>query len=124
MSVYTVTAEYFATGEGITHMILFTRAYPSNEDYEIVPSWTKNNADEMVYNEGVLKYPPEGIALRKFREKFGYFYSLGAEVKEGLHFDSNAARNLISEELRGNLERWIKEAGGFEYFTSLHMNFS
>lgn len=124
MAVYTVMAEYFATGEGVTRMILFTRAYPSQDDYEVEPSFDTDDEGKMIFKEGVLKYAPEVIALRKFTEVFGSFYARGADVKQGLHFDNLAARMLISKELQEKLEDWSTDAGGFEYYTSLHLNFS
>lgn len=124
MAMFTVSCEYFGTGEGMTHMILFTRAYPEHDDYETPPSFEKDADGNMFYKEGVLKYKPELIALRRFIKVFGSFYAQGADVKEGLHFDSNSAKFLISPELQAKLEDWNKDAGGFEYHTSLHLNFS
>lgn len=123
-NVYTVTAEYFGTGEGVTHMVLFTRAYPSQDDYEIKPSFETDAEGTMIYKEGVLKYKPELIALKRFVKVFGSFYAQGADVKEGLHFDSMSAKLLISNELQEKLMNWNTDAGGFEYHTSLHLNFS
>lgn len=124
MTVYTVTAEYFGTGEGMTHMIMFTRAYPSYDDYEVQPSFDTDDDGNMIFKEGVLKYRPELIALRNFIRVFGDFYARVADVKEGLHFDSTSAKLLISNELQEKLMNWNVDSGGFEYHTSLHLNFS
>ena len=125
MAVFTVSCEYFATGEGTTYMILFTRGYPRHEDYEVQPSYPYNEATKKYeYNPGKLKISPEEVARKIFAEKFGGYFARGAEVKVGLHFDSRAAELLISKELQDKLVDWNKDAGGFEYHSSLHVNFS
>lgn len=123
MSVYTIECEYFATGEGMTHMIMFTRAYPMPEDYEVEPK-IDTSGEVWKLREGKLKYPMEQVALKQFAEKFGGYYAQGATAKEGLHFDSTSAKLLVSPELQAKLVAWEKDAGGFEYHCSLHMNFS
>ena len=124
MSVYTVESEYFATGEGMTYMLMFTRAYPSQEDYEVKPSFVTKEDGRMVFEEGKLKNTPEQIALKQFAEKFGSYFARGATAKEGLHFDSGSARLLVSPELQAKLKDWEKNAGGLEYYSSMHVNFS
>ena len=88
---YTVSCDYFATGEGITYMILFTR-------------------DEE--------------PLERFKEIFNEYYAQGAEVSEGLDFNSHAADKLIPQHLRETIEICINQGGNFEYHASLHFNLS
>jgi hypothetical protein len=91
--MHTVTNSYFATGEGITHMVLFTKG--SRE-----------------------------LAQKRFVEHFGEYLSQGHEISEGLNFDFNGAKLLVSDALRAKLEDWAKQAGGLEYHASLHVNLS
>ena len=124
MSVFTVEADYSATGEGVTYMIMFTRAYPLQEDYKVKPSFVTKEDGTIFFEEGELKYPREQVAINEFTKLFGSYYALGATVKEGLHFDNPSAKRLVSPELQAKLIDWEKEAGGFEYHASLHLNFS
>jgi hypothetical protein len=96
--MYTVTCDYFATGAGMTHMVLFTRGYGPNE--------------------------PAENAMASFKRIFGDYYAIGAEIKEGLDFDFPGAKFLISDKMRTNIIEWEKEAGGLEYHASFHVNFS
>lgn len=96
--VYTVYADYGATGEGQTYMALITRAYG--------PSSKKENA------------------LNRFRELFGDYMATGATVKPGLHFDFPGAHLLLSEKMKSGLEDWNTDAGGLEWHSSLHLNFA
>lgn len=97
--MYTVTCEYFATGEGHTYMVLFTQGY----------------GESAISSEN---------ALTNFKEIFGDYFAIGAEVKEGIHFDFPSAKYLLSDALKQNILEWEKEAGGLEYHASLHVNFS
>jgi hypothetical protein len=97
--MHTVTNSYFATGEGITHMVLFTKGYGPDSDRS-------------------------ANALNTFVKHFGDYYSQGAEVREGLSFEFNGAKLLVSDALRAKLEDWAKQAGGLEYHASLHVNLS
>lgn len=97
--MYTVSCEYFATGEGHTFMVLFTRGYGSNED-------------------------PMDNAMESFRKLFGGYFAQGADVKEGIDFEFAGAKFLLSNELKAKLLEWEKDAGGLEYHAKLHVNFS
>ena len=96
--VYTVYADYFGTGNGTTYMALITRAYG--------PKSREENA------------------MNRFRELFGDYMATGATVKPGLHFDFPGNRFLISKELQENIKDWNTNAGGLEWHSSLHLNFS
>lgn len=97
--MYTVSCEYFATGEGHHFMVLFTRGYGPNKD-------------------------PRINAMERFKKLFGDYFAQGAETKEGLNFDFVGAKFLVNEYLREKLLDWEKDAGGLEYHASLHLNFS
>lgn len=97
--MYTVTCNYFATGEGMTHMVLFTRGYGPNDEGKV-------------------------NALGTFRQIFGDYFSIGAEVQDGIQFEFDGSKYLLSDSLRTKILEWEKEAGGLEYHASLHLNFS
>lgn len=97
--MFTVSCNYFATGEGVTHMVLYTRGYGADAD-------------------------PAKNAIDAFERHFGSYFARGAEVREGLDFDFNGAKLLVSDHLRTKLQDWIKHAGGLEYHASIHVNFS
>ena len=63
-------------------------------------------------------------ALQAFSDRFGGFYVMGAEVFEGLVFDFPYADVLVSERVRQMLEQLNNEAGGLEYYASMHFNLS
>lgn len=96
--IYTVWAEYGATGEGQTYMVLFTRGYGKDKDRRV-------------------------NAVENFREYFGGWYASGATVEEGLNFDFPGAKFLVSDALRKSLEEWQHEAN-LSYHASFHFNFS
>ena len=97
-NVYTVYADYSATGEGTVYMALITRAYGPN---------TK-----------------EENALNRFKELFGSYMASGAIVTAGLYFDFPGNKILISNDLRDRIVDWNRDAGGLEWHSSLHLNFS
>lgn len=76
MKQYTITADYMATGEGRTIMIMFTYAESG-----------------------------EG-AWKKFQERFGVFYAYGAEVKEGIDFDFPGSDIMLTAPLKKALAEW------------------
>jgi hypothetical protein len=94
--LYTVVAEYGATGEGTTVMVLITRALGQNT--------------------------PEQNALDHFTRIFGGFYKYFADVHEGLKTDFFCANVLLSEQLIKTLTN--NNAGNVSYHASFHMNFS
>lgn len=70
MGIYTVHADYFATGEGRTLMLLYTYA-----------------ADE-------------GDARAKFGKIFDPYFALGCEATEGFHLDIPIADYLLSDKVK------------------------
>jgi hypothetical protein len=97
--IYTAYAQYFATGEGMTHMVMFTRGY------------------------GPSANPLENVR-KGFSDKFGAYYAMGVEIYEGIKYDLSGMELLISDKMCGALEDWQKDAGGLEYSSSIHVNFS
>jgi hypothetical protein len=94
--LYTVVAEYGATGEGTTVMVLITRAI----------------------GEGT----PEQNALEHFTQVFGGFFKYFADVHEGLKTDFLCANILLSEQLIKTLSN--DNAGNISYHASFHVNYS
>ena len=94
--MYTVVASYYATGEGTTFMVLYTRGF----------------------GEG------DGIdnAMNRFKEIFGDYYALGATVYSGMKYDIDKSKILITPWLRKSLEEWEKEYWNLEYYFSIHLN--
>jgi hypothetical protein len=121
--VWTVTCEYAATGEGSTYCILFTRAWPSSDDFAVAPSFHTNHQGKRILDQGQLKCSQHELALEKFSKTFGAYYAIGATVYPGLHFDNPAAQLLIGPTLQDKLIAWEAKAGGFEYRSSMHVNF-
>jgi hypothetical protein len=101
-SIYTVTCDYAATGEGRTLMLLITRVYGSQD--------------------GATN------ALERFKEIFGDYYAQGAKVEEGLQLNKSWIPLLMSAAARKKLMEWQlldrTEFSNFEYFSNLHVNFS
>jgi hypothetical protein len=91
--IHTVTNTYFATGEGITHMVLFIKG-------------TRQDAEQ------------------RFETTFGEYLSQGREITEGLRFDFNGSKLMLTEELKAKLSDWYAQAGGLEYYAKLHVNLS
>lgn len=96
--MYTVHSDYFATGEGVTYMVLFTQAFGEHDSFE-------------------------GNALEDFKSVFGDYYAIGAEVKKGLFFDFNGAEYLITDKLKERLLEY-QNKGLISYHASYHMNLS
>jgi hypothetical protein len=97
--MYTAYAYYYATGEGVTHMVMFTRGYGESLDRK----------------ENVRK---------SFANKFGGYYAMGVDIYEGINLDLEGIDLLLSEKMKSALADWQKDAGGLEYHASIHVNFS
>ena len=97
--MYTAYAYYYATGEGMTHMVMFTRGYGESPDRK----------------ENVRK---------SFANKFGGYYAMGVEIFDGINLNLDGIDLLLSEKMKAALDDWQKDAGGLEYFASIHVNFS
>jgi hypothetical protein len=97
--MYTVWADYGATGEGITYMVLYTRGDYGNSD---------NNTEN---------------ALNEFKDIFGSFYASGACVQEGLHFDFPGIEYLVSDTIRKIMPDYLNRCNQI-YYASYHVNCS
>jgi len=102
-ALYTVVADYGATGEGSTISVLYTRAYGAQSR--------------------------EQNALDAFKRQFGDWLAQGATVHEGAYFGYYEADFLVSPQLRQKLTEWADSdnqlrPGGLEVALSCHMNFS
>jgi hypothetical protein len=95
----TVIMQYFATGEGTTYAVMYTRGYGPHAD-------RKKNA------------------LDNFVLQFGEHYAFGAEVYDGMVFDFPGNMLLVSESLKRSLINSVRDAGGLEYHASYHVNYS
>ena len=102
--MYTVVSDYFATGEGRTIAVMFTMASPLPNH----PLYGKQTDGKF-------------WAMERFRERFGWWLTQGADVHEGLHFDLPSVDFVMSEKVRDMLM-----AGGamMEYSTQFYFNFS
>lgn len=117
-----VVCDYMATGEGSTKCILITKAYPSQDDYK--ESKSHMNADGSFHwempelKDGVT---PEMIALRQFKEEFGSYYAIGAQLMSKEEFLKRCSNHLPSW-MPAAIEK--DDAGGFYYASRLHLNYS
>lgn len=93
MENFTIDYEHYTIEEGQSYIIFICRA--------------ANNLD----------------AIRQFKERFDDFYLLEARIKKGLHFDSDAAKMLISESTINMLQGMFDD-GTFSYYASMHYNLS
>jgi hypothetical protein len=106
-----IAADYYATGEGRTVMLLITRAYPYGDDYD----------ENHNIKEG---HTPKVIAAREFIEEFvGYFARCAENLpreefvkRYGHHLPEYVHKILAAE---GN-----ERPGNFNFKQSLHLNFS
>lgn len=118
-----VVADYSATGEGRTVMILITRARARRDekhnDYEVEPSFTEDG-----YDPGVEANTPEFRAFREFAEEFNGFHAMGAEV-----LDRNEFFHRFGNHVPEYLYKMADPEGehlppGFHYKSEIHYNFS
>lgn len=119
---YFIASTYFGTGEGITCAYLITYAYPDTErDYKIKP---KVDLDSGKFYPGELKYPREEVALLEFRDLFGDFISVDAEVltqDEFFNHHPDVVPQRIRDVITGPKTNW---PGNFKWHSSIHMNYS
>lgn len=97
--MYTVVIDYFATGEGSTTAVMYTRGYGPHAD-------RKKNA------------------LENAARVFGEYLASGAEVYDGMVFNFPGSDLLVSETLKAKLINYVRDAGGLEYNAYIHVNFS
>src|SRR6056300_1375154 len=101
-----IAAEYFATGEGNTVMLLITRAYPQGDDYE-----TQGEIVDGKFVPGTLKNGAKFRAAREFVNEYGGYYAQCAEnlsreefLKRFGHYLPEFVKNVLTnEDQPGNL---------------------
>jgi hypothetical protein len=102
MGFMTAFAQYFATGEGITYMVVISPAYGSGT-------------------------PAENITA-EFTERFGDYMAQGIEIEEGIFLDFDGSDFLITDRLRALFEDWqrgeMSAPGNAVFSSSFHVNYS
>lgn len=116
-----IAADYYATGEGRTVMLLITRAYPRHDDYAAPGNYTDGVYTPPALKEGLT---PKVIAGREFIEEFDGYFARGAEnlpreefLKRFGHHLPEYVHNMLN--LEGN-----ERPGNFNFKQRLHLNFS
>lgn len=95
--IYTAFADYGATGEGTTLMVLISRGYGPGS--------------------------PEENVRNEFADIFGGYMAMGCEIHEGLRFDLPFMDLLVSPRAQETLKKSL-DAGNVRFFTEMHLNFS
>lgn len=113
-----LVADYYATGEGRTIMILITKAYPREEDYA-----TEGKFEDGKFTPGILKegHTAKVRAAREFGEKFHGYYLPLAENIEREEF-MTLWGHMIPEGVKKATES--DDAGNLNYCATFHLNFS
>jgi hypothetical protein len=101
--MYTVTADYSAADEGRTMLVLYTQGQ----------AWGPHSNDPA--RDG--RY----WALETFREKFGEWFAMHAQIHDGIVFDFPDADLLISPALQALLGTHASLNVGLEYHAALHI---
>jgi hypothetical protein len=117
-----VIGDYFATGEGRTIMLMITRAYPAQDDYETPGSFAMQEDGKLHYTPGVLKSTTEQIALREFTDEFGAWFGASGKIiseadflKQGSKLIPEAVREIIGD---------ANAPGNFKWASRFHCNYS
>ena len=112
-----IAADYYATGEGRTVMILITRAYPKGDDYE-----TLGEIVDGKFVPGKLKNTAKFRAAREFIEEFGGWYAQCAEnlsreefLKRFGHYLPEFAKKMLTSD---------DQPGNMNFKQSFHLNYS
>ena len=116
-----LVADYYATGEGRTVMLLITRAYPHADDYETPGSYVDG-----VYTPATMKkgHTPKVIAAREFIEQFGGYFAQGAENLPREEFLKGFGHHLPEYVHKILAAEGNERPGNFNFKQSLHLNFS
>ncbi len=116
-----IAADYYATGEGRTVMLLITRAYPRSDDYA-----TPGNFADGVYTPPTLKegYTDKVIAGREFIEEFGGYFAMGAENLPREEFLKRFGHHLPEFVHKVLAAKGNERPGNFNFKQSIHFNYS
>jgi hypothetical protein len=117
-----IACDYYATGEGRTICLLITRAYPKPDDYEVVPTFTKDDDGKIVHVPGVLKHSRKLIAAREFSERFGKFLTQGAVNLSREDFFNRFSR--LIPDMTVKLLNSKDTPGNFYFAQEFHFNYS
>lgn len=117
-----VVSDYYATGEGRTISILVTRAYPTEDDWDVKPTFEVGPDGKYIFKNGNLKNTKDQIALNEFIDHFDTFYAMGAEVLEKEEFISRYS-SFIPQSVLKQTET-DSDSGNFHYFSQFHINYS
>lgn len=116
-----VICDYAATGEGRTVMTLITRAAPRSEDY-VNPSHFDENGHW--HFDRTTKNTPEERAVREFKQHFGDYYAIGAEVVDRLEFFDRVGKFVPEILYKATDPEGNDAPPGFYWTGSLHFNYS
>lgn len=116
-----VVCDYSATGEGRSVMTLVTRALPHSDDY-LNPSYIDENG--RFHYDPTTKNTPEERALREFKEKFGDYFAIGAEVVDRYEFFDRYGKHVPEYLYKFTDPNGEDIPPGFSWFSSLYYNYS
>lgn len=112
--------DYMATGEGRTICLMICLPYPAPEDYEVEPRIDEN----WQYVPGVLKSSREEIAARRFRKKFGDYFTIGIEHANREEFLKHWGKFVPESVQRLSDPEEKDPPGNLQWHTEFHFNFS
>lgn len=114
-----VVCDYGATGEGRTVMTLITRVSPRHDlgDFAVQPG-PENGW------QGELAITRDKIALREFKDRFGDYYAIGAEVIDRYEFFDRYGKHVPEILYKLTDPNGKDIPPGFNWFGSLYYNYS
>ena len=116
-----IAADYYATGEGRTVMLLITRAYPRSDDYATPGDFTNGVYTPPTMKEG---HTPKVIAAREFIEEFGGYFARGAENLPREEFLKRFGHHLPEFVHKVLAAEGSERPGNFNFKQSIHFNYS
>jgi hypothetical protein len=116
-----VLCDYGATGEGRTVMTMVTRASPRGDDY-VTPGYIDENGHWQF--DRTTKNTPEERALKEFKEHFGDYYAMGAEVLDRVDFFGRVGRFVPEALYKLTDPEGDDNPPGFHWTGSFHYNYS
>lgn len=114
--------DYAATGEGRSISVLITRAYPSRDDYEELPSVENRYA-------GKIKGDVKDIVRREMESHVGSYFIIGIEHLEREEFLKRWGKFIPSvvvdmSDYEANKDKTFGNPRNLNYFATFHYNFS
>jgi hypothetical protein len=114
-----LVCDYFATGEGRSIMLLITRAYPKQIDYEIQGKFEDGKYIPPKIKDG---HTPKVIAAREFVDEFGGWYAQGVENVSRKEFIARYGHHL-PEYIKKMLDD-SEQPGNLHFTQKFHFNYS